>query len=55
MKQMARRPVAWLPDDHFLYADDLTRLRAGEVARLIVGGFIGMLVMWAVAFGVSVL
>ena len=51
MKRMAKRdPLIHLPDDSFIYADDLTRLTWREVASLVVGVVVVIAFVWAVFF-----
>ena len=47
MKQMAKRePLAWLPDDRYVY--DLTWT---EIAKIIVGCILAVVVVWAFLIG----
>lgn len=53
--QAYRDPLVALPDDRFIFADDLTRLTLREVVKIALGSLIGLLVVWAIAFAVSLL
>jgi hypothetical protein len=55
MKQMAKRdPLAWMPGDRFLYADDALRLSWREVAQIALGAVGLTALFFFVMFLVSV-